>query len=164
MTRIVPVAYNDFNPRSHEGSDDITTGGTAYFVHFNPRSHEGSDSTMGNTSVCRKLFQSTLPRRERLLSTVFSRLNAGFQSTLPRRERRRQKKCIQITVRFQSTLPRRERRITDLKKVLFAYISIHAPTKGATVQKAGQTEIQKFQSTLPRRERRIRQRGKSLDG
>ena len=32
-----------FNPRSHEGSDEITKAERKYNINFNPRSHEGSD-------------------------------------------------------------------------------------------------------------------------
>ena len=54
---------------------------------FNPRSHEGSDNFSCDFSSISKPFQSTLPRRERpgcanLLIRLFL-----FQSTLPRRER-----------------------------------------------------------------------------
>ena len=35
-------SYN-FNPRSHEGSDCLTINGLCNSTYFNPRSHEGSD-------------------------------------------------------------------------------------------------------------------------
>ena len=76
-----------FNPRSHEGSDTYdfksaspwhvsihapTKGATilecsihAAAMCFNPRSHEGSDYGRVDIIVLGKLFQSTLPRRER---------------------------------------------------------------------------------------------------
>ena len=37
-----------------------------HLFHFNPRSHEGSDLISSSLSVLIKVFQSTLPRRERL--------------------------------------------------------------------------------------------------
>ena len=37
----------DFNPRSHEGSDFITTLSSRLADNFNPRSHEGSDMRFG---------------------------------------------------------------------------------------------------------------------
>ena len=41
-----PVA--DFNPRSHEGSDRLHTSDSGTESNFNPRSHEGSDAvTLG---------------------------------------------------------------------------------------------------------------------
>ena len=56
-----------------------------------------------------------------------------FQSTLPREERL----CIttsppRVTL-FQSTLPREERQLTDCTFFCASKISIHAPTRGATV-------------------------------
>ena len=102
---------DDFNPRSHEGSDckkkwygavlilisihAPTKGATSEnssiivsFHDFNPRSHEGSDLPLRRTY--NKLFQ------------------------------------------FQSTLPRRERPKIIRKRCAWSQISIHAPTKGAT--------------------------------
>ena len=61
--------------------------------------------------ICQSIFQSTLPREERQLS----RLIEGTSSTL-----------------FQSTLPREERQSLLLRYDLSKYISIHAPTRGAT--------------------------------
>ena len=61
-----------------------------------------------------------------------------FQSTLPRRERRSCPDSLQACSKFQSTLPRRERHIEQEEKAR-RLISIHAPTKGATIslQKIG---------------------------
>ena len=55
---------------------------------------------------------------------------------------------------FQSTLPRRERRQPS-ESILrhFRRISIHTPTKGATIFRIQKTLARAFQSTLPRRER-----------
>ena len=55
-------------------------------------------------------FQSTLPRRERLIVCPPEGQDYLFQSTLPRRERRRGALFHTGNRRFQSTLPRRERR------------------------------------------------------
>ena len=120
-------------------------------------------------------FQSTLPRRERRedgklyvkkypisihapakgATDSISEMDtmAKFQSTLPRRER--QIVLMQHYRRkvFQSTLPRRERRSYAGGLSRLAYISIHAPAKGATVINCRCFQITSFQSTLPRRER-----------
>ena len=60
------ICPRNFNPRSHEGSD----GGQAPWgiagKDFNPRSHEGSDALRPSSSYGLTLFQSTLPRGERL--------------------------------------------------------------------------------------------------
>ena len=108
---------DDFNPRSREGSDKGKILHYLYFVHFNPRSREGSDmseekyfpymgisihapakgATFVNAGAAEALkFQSTLPRRERLLILSSTPFMARFQSTLPRRERRRSKPNISL--------------------------------------------------------------------
>ena len=99
-----------FNPHSHEGSDRILKLVIQLLLYFNPHSHEGSDEYLGIRSRMMHGFQSTLPRRERLILThylcIFFNFNPHshegsdycdigsegkiyeFQSTLPRRERR----------------------------------------------------------------------------
>ena len=79
---------HNFNPRSHERSDSqqselitmlrisihaptrgATCAGrykTGRFRNFNPRSHERSDCAAGGYAVYVFVFQSTLPREERL--------------------------------------------------------------------------------------------------
>ena len=99
---------------------------------FNPRSHEGSDITVFNLKPAFKTFQSTLPRRERL--TVFNLKPAfkTFQSTLPRRERRFSQTS---TDRWKKDFNPRSHEGSDV--CIYSIftnnsISIHAPTKGAT--------------------------------
>ena len=58
-------------------------------TNFNPRSREGSDVVENDENVPDFIFQSTLPRRERLLSLIRLHQGQQFQSTLPRRERRK---------------------------------------------------------------------------
>ena len=122
------------------------------------------------------VFQSTLPREERLFGFGIRVIISIFQSTLPREERR---PCSRHSLRillFQSTLPREERRYPHgLQSLLFHnfnprshersdipagsfhcclhYISIHAPTRGATMLLFGMLILLLFQSTLPREER-----------
>ena len=76
-----------FNPRSHEGSDDIANSLVSAYKHFNPRSHEGSDDDNLEVIEYAKKFQSTLPRGERPLKESQGELHRLFQSTLPRGER-----------------------------------------------------------------------------
>ena len=91
-------------------------------------------------------------------ATRYILLGAGlrriFQSTLPRRERHLCWQWYDDPLRFQSTLPRRERRPSSLLPPVLQLISIHAPAKGATTGLVSLGVIPKFQSTLPRRERR----------
>ena len=104
---------------------------TEMYIGFNPRSHEGSDRITDAYQGFSKQFQSTLPRRERLLSL----------------------RCWEKIREFQSTLPRRER-LRQLCALVYRYlVSIHAPTKGATDGYARESRKRTFQSTLPRRER-----------
>ena len=126
-------ATENFNPRSHEGSDDCNQDHRSRQTDFNPRSHEGSDKventetsqvyisihapTRGATSwqiVGRhqsKKFQSTLPRGERLSVSLSILAPFLFQSTLPRGERPGKGKPGNRTPVFQSTLPRGERQL-----------------------------------------------------
>ena len=77
--------------------------------NFNPRSHEGSDNADLNMRSSKQKFQSTLPRGERQ-GKDRSNVNLGiFQSTLPRGERQRTIWLFGREIRFQSTLPRGER-------------------------------------------------------
>ena len=144
-----------FNPRSHVGSDHAHEFTATVLPSFNPRSHVGSDIYRLANNCSFEVFQSTLPRGERLyifiyyfrnktvsihaptwgatLSSYFPRLNnRPFQSTLPRGERPSRARTYTRTQTFQSTLPRGERH------------SLNIDTIRAAV----------FQSTLPRGERR----------
>ena len=101
----------NFNPRSREGSDKRHSRNMFETIDFNPRSREGSDlhrfrhvlvvvgisihapargATFGTlrSIPAASLFQSTLPRGERLLCGANLKLVIQFQSTLPRGERR----------------------------------------------------------------------------
>ena len=57
-------------------------------MDFNPRSHERSDQTGDERLYMASAFQSTLPREERLKPEETKVKRTGFQSTLPREERR----------------------------------------------------------------------------
>ena len=65
LSQLCGPMQQNFNPRSHEGSDTVLQG--FYFItgYFNPRSHEGSDTTARQPKVNHLQFQSTLPRGER---------------------------------------------------------------------------------------------------
>ena len=108
-----------------------------------------------NFKEANSIFQSTLPREERLLQQYLSHFQLLFQSTLPREERQILILFNRFECLFQSTLPREERRgiasLGSLFKIYFnprshersdlpylqtwyllRFISIHAPTRGAT--------------------------------
>ena len=144
-----------FNPRSHKGSDDVGKLQGRRDVDFNPRSHKGSDRCGKAPRSARCGFQSTLPQGERPISLcssvrpvnisihaptrgatvlVHSRIFIEqFQSTLPQGERQEIRNMIGWSMGFQSTLPQGERQCRIWIKQEDAKISIHAPTRGATV-------------------------------
>ena len=57
----------------------------------------------------------------------------GFQSTLPREERPSVSCHVVVYTLFQSTLPREERLPFTATVCVATFISIHAPTRGATI-------------------------------
>ena len=78
--------------------------------HFNPRSRKGSDLPQKRKRRYIRIFQSTLPRRERQCKAMIASSYLQFQSTLPRRERPDYPDISSLqSHQFQSTLPRRER-------------------------------------------------------
>ena len=97
-------------------------------------------------------FQSTLPRRERLnsLTTCFNRFcfnpRSHEGSDLTRTTDHVARHSFNPRSHEGSDLSRVHRRGTDK-------VSIHAPTKGATLRTKMIGFEQRFQSTLPRRER-----------
>ena len=127
----------DFNPRSHERSDDFnrvpkccwchisihapTRGATRaagvrirHRDNFNPRSHERSDLMQIVYIIKYRLFQSTLPREERPFAIdQTSRLSTDLN---PRSHERSDPEGI-TSICYSCT------------------ISIHAPTRGATIVK-----------------------------
>ena len=97
--------------------------------------HTPTRGTTAGTGTATNLaeFQSTFPREERPYYTIVRIQVLQFQSTLPREERLLELALILIACVFQSTLPREER-LTDANVQLYAKsISIHAPTRGATL-------------------------------
>ena len=78
--------------------------------NFNPRSHKGSDATNLLTFPAPKLFQSTLPQGERPIASTFA---AGTENDFnPRSHKGSDVKLIAeycVMRLFQSTLPQGER-------------------------------------------------------
>ena len=122
--------------------------------NFNPRSHKGSDGAIKRRILDLGIFQSTLPQRERLneelendrsvlisihaptkgatIRILEMQVTEKFQSTLPQRERLLSMTILCALILFQSTLPQRERHKLFENNISDFWISIHAPTKGAT--------------------------------
>ena len=80
------------------------------------------------------LFQSTLPRRERLYTSNQSYDCAHISIHAPAKGATRTRDGHRNAWRFQSTLPRRERRHLLHHLPIMSGISIHAPAKGATAK------------------------------
>ena len=163
-----------FNPRSHEGSDTIWAAASPEGGYFNPRSHEGSDTikdikekfisisihapTRGATTsavatTLHQRFQSTLPRGERLILTLTTLIMRIFQSTLPRGERLHIRFFILNLANFNPRSHEGSDLFVLLSSAPGAGISIHAPTRGATILTLTTLIMRIFQSTLPRGER-----------
>ena len=100
-------------------------------LYFNPRSHAGSDNSTSARTISGLLFQSTLPRGERLTGSGRSSSQLRISIHAPTRGATKSAEYVAS--------------ITD--------ISIHAPTRGATWHASPQRIMFEFQSTLPRGER-----------
>ena len=101
---------NNFNPRSHKGSD-ILLGlmDSSFVANFNPRSHKGSDYpfldsyTAMYISIHAPTRGATAQEKGNILEGTI------FQSTLPQGERQSNQSSLTQDTTFQSTLPQGER-------------------------------------------------------
>ena len=127
-------------------------------------------------NIVRYKFQSTHPRGVRLVIVISKFTFYVFQSTHPRGVRLPCGHCVQCLEKFQSTHPRGVRHIHNTKSLCnssfnprthegcdpsfafgvsrFYHVSIHAPTRGATLLTLKDVEYYQFQSTHPRGVRR----------
>ena len=102
--------------------------------------------TKGATDITKTIvyfyqFQSTLPRRERH-QIIFNPTDAQlFQSTLPRRERHGQFRSFNKRVGISIHAPTKGATLSSENSFSNIHISIHAPTKGATLKKFKNPEI-----------------------
>ena len=145
----------DFNPRSHERSD-IVRGQTMDDLKISIHAPTRGATRMIKIVGFIPIFQSTLPREERL-STASARLllSTYFNPRSHERSDNNRTAHINRSIRFQSTLPREERLSYGLHFFCASKISIHAPTRGATSALGTLFLASSFQSTLPREERRL---------
>ena len=128
---------------------------TAFMPYFNPRSHERSDFT-GDYTFEVTLISIHAPTRGATMTSDETGMVAIFQSTLPREERRCMR--VRIAAPLCNFNPRsHERSDGDVNKIDCggSVISIHAPTRGATLSAYLLIFQMIFQSTLPREERRF---------
>ena len=103
-----------------------------------------------------RLFQSTHPRGVRRTKPMTFVPTNQFQSTHPRGVRRRVHRVAESYRRFQSTHPRGVRQTKAYYIEAGIWVSIHAPTRGATSIAASSLSAFLFQSTHPRGVRLIR--------
>ena len=129
------VHFRDyFNPRSREGSDPCSAAKGSESAYFNPRSREGSDGMLAQIKGTAKVISIHAPARGATTDGILLSSSNLFQSTLPRGERLSQLTYQRGGFRFQSTLPRGERLAEDALHLPVAEISIHAPARGATAE------------------------------
>ena len=121
--------------------------------YFNPRSREGSDVNTYFRAAKVFLFQSTLPRRERLLWYLLFLPATNFNP----RSREGSDWFLFFLVKVGIYFNPRSREGSDgratREQTYYIKISIHAPAKGATSLIKMVYKLRSFQSTLPRRER-----------
>ena len=102
--------------------------------YFNPRSHTGSDQRRCDYWVCSKHFN---PRSHTGSDTIYQdhkAVLASFQSTLPHGERLTIKDNQIHTIWISIHAPTRGATQKNYSLLLIKIISIHAPTRGATSQ------------------------------
>ncbi len=126
---------------------------------------------MASSVIGPHLFQSTRPRGARLFCSASVLMDILFQSTRPRGARRRRcrsfRYCCRFNprahagrdapgsgpadahTRFQSTRPRGARPFAVRHRSTCS-VSIHAPTRGATLRRGNRQRRLWFQSTRPR--------------
>ena len=145
---------DDFNPRSHERSDGSISSSFLYIRQISIHAPTRGATLWMVLQAQTDIFQSTLPREERLHLLRHCPFRWEFQSTLPREERPCRCEYQTTRCRFQSTLPREERRI---KRVTLTVIILFQSTLPREERQAPAPAIVAplaFQSTLPREERR----------
>ena len=116
--------------------------------------------TRGATSLlrllaCPRQFQSTLPREERLKCLFVAAVHVNFN---PRSHERSDYLLRLVDSSGVYFNPRSHERSDVFPFPLFYFldISIHAPTRGATIHCKAKGTSDVFQSTLPREERQYR--------
>ena len=145
----------DLNTSYHQGSDGVFGVLCLSDTYFNPRSHKGSDGILAVFIDMDMVFQSTLPQGERrkgrpsdhgireisihaptrgatpaLIPLV--RMSQPFQSTLPQGERQPYTPVIR-TARYFNPRSHKGSDALQLDPRSHHGISIHAPTRGATL-------------------------------
>ena len=168
--------HGHFNPRSREGSDADRFNVSHMVSHFNPRSREGSDGRLQTSIRKNYLFQSTLPRRERLNAAVLAPTTTAISIHAPAkgatpyliwvptcvyhfnpRSREGSDRSVRSPRRRRDYFNPRSREGSDLSSRSHerprCYFNPRS-REGSDSRSSGRTyPVSSFQSTLPRRER-----------
>ena len=116
MTASNVAMIDDFNPRSHEGSDvsgtGVEAGSDGISIHAPTRGATSSDKPTNISSY----ISIHAPTRGATGNVPSLALSPVFQSTLPRGERPVENGSYILPKIFQSTLPRGERRCMETSK------------------------------------------------
>ena len=152
LTTLLRLKY--FNPHTREGCDG-KRGMHKDLFHFNPHTREGCDYGYPETLFVLIKFQSTHPRRVRLVDLNGCKAFSLFQSTHPRRVRLVEFWFFGLKTLFQSTHPRRVRLLFCCfqRRLSSVFQSTH-PRRVRPGRYYGPKASQRFQSTHPRRVRR----------
>ena len=119
---------------------------------FNPRLREGGDLSCCRSVSSVSTFQSTPPRRRRLLRWFWRNDWQWFQSTPPRRRRLLPTQKLPLLPEFQSTPPRRRRR--HAADLFHRYLHFNPRLReGGDYELTCTYNSYIFQSTPPRRRR-----------
>ena len=104
-----PHHRDDFNPRSHEGSDFLPQIFRHITIYFNPRSHEGSDCRKHLLHFTRLVISIHAPTKGATPPICYSFPQSLISIHAPTKGATQDKRVWSKALGFQSTLPRRER-------------------------------------------------------
>ena len=153
VSRPYLYAYSYFNPRSREGSDSGNLRLRTSSDYFNPRSREGSDIVGSNIVTVPADFNPRSREGSDGIPVMWQTAARLFQSTLPRRERHCCSNLLPMSRKISIHAPAKGATCLSERRGEESDISIHAPAKGATEICRQFICDSEFQSTLPRRER-----------
>ena len=125
------AVFSDFNPRSHERSDNQNTCRHSMSVYFNPRSHERSDSN-GEHFTIKQMISIHAPTRGATYSNGWILFHFYFN---PRSHERSDLACCLLSLVYGISIhaPTRGATVLFTNSKQPRIISIHAPTRGATM-------------------------------
>ena len=100
-------------------------------MSFNPRSHEGNDDVQEYINSFREV-SIHVPTRGTTMRHRYARIFDTVSIHVPTRGTTGLRIGELLDLKFQSTFPRGERHGYDVKDVILSNVSIHVPTRGTT--------------------------------